>query len=208
MSPRPAPQYGEFATPDEVREALGQPQAPDPAHRIAGEELSATPSGDAMSTSPAASTPVVAPVVAPVAASATAPTDPRVSSARRWDQFVTVALLVMGMWNVIFGAPGMLAFDQAMRSYFTEVQGVPDATFGEPTRIIGQVMAAALITVLVACIWFSWRRVRAARIAFWVPLVGAGAALAIMLLGVVALLALEPGLYEAVAAIQTPVSTG
>ena len=99
--PRPAPQYGEYATPEEVAALRGT--APEP------------------SAPPAAPTVRTPPRVDP----------PRDSAGRRWDRPITVALIAFGVLNLFQYAAPLLDFEYfleiATRDTFAESIDFGDA---------------------------------------------------------------------------------
>lgn len=150
--PRPRPQFGEYATPEEQRARIQQPdatwaldvgQAPAEQDAEAPKQLIAEPS-------PAA-----------------------VSSGRNIDRIVTLSLLIVGAVNVIFTAISYLDLgsvaDQAMK-----MLGIQEGfTNVEAARVWGPVAAVALVIGYLITVFFAWRRASRGRMAFWVPLVGA-----------------------------------
>jgi hypothetical protein len=146
--PRPAPQYGEYATPEEVAALRGtavDPPAPKPA------TVTRTPP--------------------PIDA-------PRVSTWRRMDRPITIALIAFGVLNLIQYAGPLLDFE-----YFLEITTkgtfAEDIDFGDAARIGGVVLFVLCLGLVLASGAIAVLRLRRGRIAFWVPLVaGAVSALA------------------------------
>jgi hypothetical protein len=133
---RPRPQYGEYATPEEQRARIQQPDATwalDNGRRVDGGQIHPAP----------AAAPTGAPTAPPVPARAMTP-------ARGADRVVTLALLALGALNVILTAV----------SYF-DLAGLADQAFS----MLG---AGFVLTALLA-----WRNLRAGRISWWIPVVGA-----------------------------------
>ncbi len=148
--PRPRPQYGEYATPEQqrasirepVREAMPVPVAPSPG--------GPTPAGP----TPAAAAP----------------------AARRSgtvDRIVTVLLLVFGLVNVASSVPALLDYDGYVAS-FLDALGV-DGALADPAAGAPWGIAAALVLVvgLVAAAALSRASLRRGHITFWIPLVAA-----------------------------------
>lgn len=143
--PRPGPQYGEYATPEQqrasirepVREAMSVPVAP----------------------SPAAPTPDVA-----------APPARRPGTV---DRIVTVLLLIFGLVNVASSVPALLDYDGYVAS-FLDALGV-DGALADPAAGAPWGIAAALVLVvgLVAAAALSRASLRRGHISFWIPLVAA-----------------------------------
>ena len=146
--PRPRPQYGEYATPEEVAALRGiplEPPAPPP-----------PPTGP--------------PVAARNGAGAVAPT-----GWRRLDRPVTIALLVFGVFNVIQSAPLFLDFVPTLELAAKSVTYVDLASleFGEAARVGGYALFAISIVLLVAAAGFSYLALSRSRVAFWIPLTAA-----------------------------------
>ena len=155
---RPRPQYGEYATPEEQRARIKQPdltrlletgQDPDALH-------GATPADSpSLATKPAAAKP-------------SAGTMPR---GRFADRVVTIALLVYGLVNVVTGIPSMIDYG-AYVSTVLSLMGVEgelaDPAAGRPWGI-----AAALILAIgwMLTAYLSWRSLARGRVTWWIPLV-------------------------------------
>ncbi|MBU4465272.1 MAG: hypothetical protein KKH75_05430 [Actinobacteria bacterium] len=162
IDPRPRPEYGEYATPEEQRARI---QAPDVSAALdAGVSVQATPSyGEATG---AVTRGVTSPMVAPASAPAR-PRNPRV------DRLVTGILLGYGLFTVITSAVQLADFTGFATTWMATVQ-IP-GTFtniaqGQQWAIIGAVLFGA-VWMLTALL--SWRRLAKGRRAWWVPIVGA-----------------------------------
>lgn len=176
-APRRAPRWGEYATPEEVAALRGVPAPPDPATRIADADAGPAPASGGAAGGGAATA----------------------STAARWDVPVTIGLLLFGVWNLLSSIPGFLALDEAMRQSFAVMPDAPDASFGTPTRIVGYVLFAVWALVLVVAVLASIARLRAGRVAFFVPLAAGAVALLALFLGVMVVVLVEPGLAGALA---------
>ncbi|MGB3911206.1 MAG: DUF6264 family protein [Pseudolysinimonas sp.] len=141
--PRPAPQYGEYATPEEVAALRGTVADP-----------------------PAAP----APTPAPVARTSGASGAPRGSTLRRMDRPLTIALIAFGVLNLIQYAGPLLDFEYFLE---VATQGTfADAIdFGDAARIGGVVLFVVCLGLLLASSAIAVLRLRRGRLAFWVPLV-------------------------------------
>lgn len=151
--PRPRPQYGEYATPEEQRARI---QHPDATWALdAGQAPAETPAtethGWPVDTSPA----------------------PPVAPARNADRIVTLALLIVGGFNVALSAVSY--FDLAnLAGRAMELLGMPgEFTNVASAQLWGPIAAVVLIVGFLITAFFAWRRVRAKRLSWWVPLVGA-----------------------------------
>lgn len=113
--------------------------------------------------------PPAAPASAPagVAAGSAVPGSRR--GARRYDRPITIALLVLGVINLVQYASPLLDFATALDRSLT---GSPyDAVdFGEPARIGGLVLLAVWTALVVGSVVGSYLLLRRGRVAFWVPL--------------------------------------
>lgn len=152
---RPRPQYGEYATPEEQRARIKQPdltrlletgQDPD-AQRAAA---------------PAASSPVaVKPANAPAA----------VARGRFADRVATIALLVYGLVNVVTSIPSMIDYGSYVSTVLS-LLGV-DGELADPAAGRPWGIAAALILAIgwLLTAYVSWRSLARGRITWWIPLV-------------------------------------
>jgi hypothetical protein len=150
---RPRPQYGEYATPEEQRARI---QQPDMTRLLeTGQDPDATPGTPA-----AESTSIVAkPAAAPV-------------GRRRFaDRVATIALLVYGLVTVVTGIPTMVDY-QAYVGTVLELFGV-DAQLADPSAGRPWGIAAALVLAIgwLITALISWRSLARGRVTFWIPLV-------------------------------------
>ncbi|MCR2812151.1 DUF6264 family protein [Microbacterium sp. zg.Y1090] len=158
IDPRPRPQYGEYATPEEQRARIAQPDATDALSSgvapQAGMHDASQPRGGS------------APFPAEPATSAVArPT-------RMADRVITLALLAYGLVTVLVAAPQMLDVGAFAQTMF-QTLGV-DAQLADPEsgRGWGVAAATALAGGWVLTAWLSWRSLAARRLTWWIPLVG------------------------------------
>jgi hypothetical protein len=165
---RPAPQYGEYATPDEVAALRGagsdaRVAAPHPPHQL--------PS----------------PTPAPVA--------PQGSAWRRADRPITIALIAFGVINLIQYAGPLLDFEYflevATRDSFAE-----RIDFGDAARIGGVVLFALSLTLVLVSGLIAVVMLRSGRVAFWVPLVAGVLTVVAWVVVMVAILLQTPGALE------------
>ena len=150
---RPRPQYGEYATPEEQRARIRQPDA-----------TWALDSGQGVDGGQVHEAPVAAPTVASTAA---------LTPARGADRVVTLALLALGALNVIITA--VTYFDLAgLADQAMELLGVPgEFTNVESAQLWGPIAAVVLVAGFVLTAFLAWRNLRAGRISWWIPVVGA-----------------------------------
>lgn len=140
---RVRPKYGEYATPEEQRARIRQPDAV---------------------VLPAPATPPVAPIVSPGAAS-------RRGRPRTWDRVLTVALLCYGLFTVFSSIPTATNY-ASFASTFLEIFGVTQS-LADPSVGAAWGLAAALVLGIgwIAAFGLSWLSLRAGRVTFWIPLV-------------------------------------
>ncbi|MDR2997692.1 MAG: DUF6264 family protein [Microbacterium sp.] len=139
------PQYGEYATPEEQRLAAGLPAEPPPA--------------------PAA--PAPAPDPQPAAAHAA-----EAPKARPVDRLLTIAMLAYGVVNVFSTIPQFLNMGEALTQAM-KMLGIPgEFTNLGPARTWGIVAIVVMLVGFAATVYVAFRRIRAAKLAWWVPLAG------------------------------------
>jgi hypothetical protein len=150
----PRPQYGEYATPEEQRARIRQP------------DIAATLAGKPVVAEQAVAAPTVRPA-APAAGPAAAPTRHRV------DRIVTVALLAYGLVSVITSIPALVDYSTYTDTVF-QLLGV-DASLSDPAAARPWGIAAAIVLALGWAITaaLSWWSLRRGRLTWWIPLVGA-----------------------------------
>lgn len=145
-NPRPRPQYGEYATPEEQRARIARPDA-----------TYALETGQPVMT---AADPAQA---APVADASPRP--------RLADRVVTIALLSYGLFNVLSSFPAFLDYGAYADTMFA-VMGV-DAELADPAagRPWGIAAATLLAVGWIATALLSWWSLRRGRLTWWIPLV-------------------------------------
>jgi hypothetical protein len=152
---RPRPRYGEYATPEEQRARIAQPQVT--------EALSsgAAPAADA-------SAPPFSP---PAAATSSAAAAPRALGGSMVDRILTMGMLGYGLFIVITSIPTVTDYTSFASSFFETIGA--DATLSDPAAGRGWGLAAALVLGIgwLAAAVLSWLNLRARRISFWIPLV-------------------------------------
>lgn len=165
--PRERPQYGEYASVDEQIAAGGHAVDPDPVAAVVPERFAP----------PVAATRVVG---APPAA-------------RPWDLALTVALLVLGAYSVISSIPGFLAFGSTLDELYT-ASGYGDYTSDSLASGIGIGILVSQSLLYVATVALSIARLRAKKLAFFVPLVGAAASGVVIFVLVLVAMTSDPAL--------------
>jgi hypothetical protein len=150
---RPRPQYGEYATPEEQRARIKQPDTT----RL----LETGQDPDALKGAvPADSSSLLAP-----------PAAGPMRRGRFADRVATIALLVYGLVNVVTGIPAMIDYE----SYVTTVLSLLgiDGQLADPAAGRPWGIAAALVLAIgwLLTAWISWRRLAKDRVTWWIPLV-------------------------------------
>jgi hypothetical protein len=97
-------------------------------------------------------------------------------TAPAWDGPLTIALLVAGVINVTVTVANMRELPQTLQLGYTQ-QGIGTYTATGLASAMGWSVIVASMLALVLAIGFAVPRLRAHRLAFWVPLVAAGASL-------------------------------
>lgn len=139
------PQYGELATPEEQRRAAGLP----PLNEVVAEPVFTAPAPE--------------PVIADAAPRRPHPVD----------RFVTIGLLAYGLINVIVTALSYLDLTRVMNESM-KVLGIDgEFTNYDQGKLWGTVAAVVLVVGWSLTAWASIRRLRSAKVAWWIPLVGA-----------------------------------
>lgn len=148
--PRPRPQYGEYATPEEQRARIRRP------------EPAAVPQAPAPDRAPYVPHPPTP-----------RPTTTAARPSRTADRVITLALLAYGLVTVLTAVPQLLDF-AAFAEAWMEMAGIEEeftnTAQGAQFGAIGAVVFAAgwVLTALI-----SWRSLSRRRLTWWIPLVGA-----------------------------------
>lgn len=161
--PRPRPEYGEYASPEEQRIRQGLPAVPPvPPHN------------------PLADTP--APAIGP----------PPGAVAGLANRVITVALLVFGALSVLGTLPAFLRFDEALSEQLSTM-GMGELADPATVRIIGIVGLIVFVVCWALGAWWSLRRLKAGKSSWWIPLIAAVAAYLIVSIALTAALLNDPG---------------
>jgi hypothetical protein len=181
---RPRPQYGEYATPEEQRARIRQPDATF--------DLDA---GKAPDAAPPAPAPIPTPAAGPAA-----------RNPRAMDRIATIALLALGLFEVLRSIPGFVDPNELLTQLLTQF-GV-DGGLSDPAGARAWGAAAA---VLLAVGWFATATVsvwnlRAGRLSFWIPLLGGVVFTLLASMLLVVPLMMDPALMQQLGSI-TPVPT-
>lgn len=158
---RPRPAYGEYATAEEQRARIAQPDVT--AHFEAG-------------TAPTASVPTKAAAAARARQSAATPAGAATATGAQphpVDRTITFALLGFGAVNVIFSATSYFDLasiaNRAMGMLGVDGEFTNDAA----ANLWGPIAAVVLVVGFLVTAILAFRRVRARKIAWWIPVTGA-----------------------------------
>jgi hypothetical protein len=200
--PRPRPQYGEYATPEEQAKAMGI-VAPSPTDAGSAPSDSPTPIVPAVDgaqkppaygeSAPAGSAPFVPPsapgteVAAPArfSSSTAVPTTAPLNSSgpaasavhttaprRRWDVILTAVLLGMGAVSVVSSIPQYADFGATMQAGISQL-GYGDYTAVALANTIGIAINVTQIVLYLITAFIAIRVVQRGKIGFYIPLIGA-----------------------------------
>ncbi len=141
--PDPRPRYGEYATPEEQRARIRQP-----------ESTPAPPASAPPAPAPAADVPA------------------RAGTTRRIDRIVTIGLLAYGFFTVVTAFPSLLDHAAYTSTLFSMLGVDAQLTDPAGARPWGIAAALVLATGWFVTAWASWQSIRAGRLSFWIPIVG------------------------------------
>jgi hypothetical protein len=145
--PRPRPQYGEYATPQEQAKAVGA-SAPHLGHDLGH----ATASPSTYSAPPTATT-----------------------APRRWDLVLSTALLAYGLINVFSGFFQFSDLGRLINGVYA-TQGVGQFTPTSLSTTLGIVINVTDVVLWIATAFVTVRLLRRQKLAFYVPLIGGAVA--------------------------------
>ncbi|HEY8587994.1 MAG TPA: DUF6264 family protein [Naasia sp.] len=100
------------------------------------------------------------------------------AATRPWDRVLTIALLVLGVINVLTSIPQMLTLSRTLDDAY-RLQGIGDYTNESLATAIGIAINVVGVILLLAAAALALSRLRAGRLAFWVPLVAGATAFVI-----------------------------
>ncbi len=192
---RPKPKYGELAPegwvwqpPQEAQPAEVPDAGTSPSPSVGGP--GATAPGPAAGTWPAPSTPPVAgPAPQPGARAGTA------AGSGTVDRIVTIALLGFGLLSTVNSVVSLLTLRDLMQQ-FMDMQGI-DGVYSAPAAgAIGATVAVILIVVYALTAIVSVRRLRAHKLAFFVPIIGAVLSLIALFIGIAMAVAGDPAIMD------------
>ncbi len=164
IEPRPRPQYGEYATPEEQRARIQRPEVTE-----------ALEAGVAPQPEKQRDTPAVAAPAATTAAATGATPGTAAAAVKRGpliDRIASLGLLGYGLVTVITNIAQLLDFP-AFAEQAARTLGIT-ASFTNLTAgyVWGAVAAAIYGIGWLATAVLTWRRLKTGRVSFWIPLVG------------------------------------
>lgn len=171
---RPRPQYGEYASVDEQIAAGGIPVEPEPV---------VTPS-------PANATVSDQGLVAPDPATRVPGAPP---APKQWDFALSVTLLIFGAYTVGSSFAGLLDFSAVLREVYAQA-GYGEYTSDGLADGIGIAILVSQAVLYIATLVLTVLRIRAKRVAFFVPLIGGAVAGILMLALVLVAMTADPAL--------------
>jgi hypothetical protein len=182
---RPRPAYGEYATAEEQAARIRRPEV------TTALEAGQSPAAAAPAASQPAQDAAGAPAQ-PAAGSPVAAARPRFA-----DRMITFALLGYGLFTVIGSIPAAADYPQ-FAAAFLGTFGV-DQALSDPAGARGWGLAAALVLGIgwLATFAVSWVNLRAGRLSFWIPLVGAVVVNMVASILLIAPLAADPAVWDA-----------
>jgi hypothetical protein len=185
---RKRPQYGEYASAEEQRASIRDPEV---RRRIAeaAADGAQEPVSHPASTQPAPPSEGSA-VGGPSSQGITA--SGGIAAPRsRWDVALTFVLLAAGLIDVVTSLPGYLHMSQTMVALYSQI-GIHGSPDGTRVAVAGLVLALVRVAVwLVAASLAAWR-MRVHRRAFWIPLAGAAVSYLTVVIIMVAVVATDP----------------
>jgi energy-converting hydrogenase Eha subunit C len=168
---RPRPRYGEYATPEEQRARIQQPDATFALE--AGEKLEPAPPAAPVAQAPG---PRQAAPGARVPGTGMPGAGPGTGTARHpVDRIVTVALLAYGAVNVVFSVMSFFNLADLATQALRILGSTAAFTNDEAARLWGPIAAVVLVIGYLVTLLLAVRRLRSGRLAWWVPLAGAAA---------------------------------
>ncbi|MBC7725775.1 MAG: hypothetical protein H7146_13685 [Burkholderiaceae bacterium] len=190
---RPRPEYGEYATPQEQAEIIARSLPPVPPvlrpRDVDGAVAPVVP--------PAAQTPHAPHLPAPHRPAALLPgvgADRDGASPpgrRRWDHLVSLLLMTWGTLTVIAGFFQYSDIPAVLTQVYAQ-QGIGAYVGTGFATSAGLIINVSNVLILVATVYLTARRLRARKLAFWVPLVGGAVAGAITGVLLISLIVSDP----------------
>ena len=140
-----------------------------------------------------------APPVVAVPETLAPPTAPPVAStpqrppAPTSDVVLTVLLLAIGLVDVLRQFSSFANFASVMRDSYAQL-GYGEFTSDDLANAMGVAQNVVRVVLILVAILWSARRIRQRKRAFWVPLAAGGAAALVLLVGILAVMLIDPAL--------------
>lgn len=185
---RERPRFGEYASPEEQRSRIQQPDVT--------EALSA-------GVAPVEPVEPVHPVAAaaPVSGQAAPFGAPAVRQPSRANRLITIMLLAFGAANVVFSLFSYLDLAPSIERTM-DVMGIPGGfTNYDAARTWGTIAAIVMVLVYLLTAVITWRVLKAGRVSWWIPLVGAVIAYVLVSLCIAVPLLGDPAFTEYVSSL-------
>lgn len=147
--------------------------------------------------------PPALPETVPATVPLSPPSDRVAPSRRTWDTAMTTFLLLLGVADVVTGFSTFANLAAGLRAAYA-AQGYPVFTSDALASTMGLALNIARVTILGVTILVSLLRIRASRIAIWVPIAGAVLAGIIVIVGLLVVIMQDPALAEYVRRTTTP----
>jgi uncharacterized membrane protein YhaH (DUF805 family) len=109
------------------------------------------------------------------------------------DVILTVVLLVIGLVDVIRQFSSFANFASVMRESYTQL-GYGEFTSDALANSMGVAQNVVRVALILIAIAWSARRIRQRKRAFWVPLVAGAAAALVLLVGILAVMLVDPAI--------------
>lgn len=174
--PRPEPEYGQYATPQEQAKALAKslptpeiatPPAAAPTHQGSGRQASGPQGSRPQRSGHQGSARDKAHPAAQLSQQQNPP-----APGPRADRLITMMLLAVGLGYALSQIPGNLSLKQVFDQLYLQM-GIGSYEVTPTTAVIGVAAIVAQLGIwLLTAIW-AFRRLRAGRASWWIPLLGA-----------------------------------
>ena len=122
---------------------------------------------------------------------------------RTWDTAMTTLFLLLGVTDVVTGWSTFANLADGLRAAYA-TQGYPAFTSDALASTMGLALNIARITILGVTILVSLLRIRAGKIAIWVPVAGAVLAGIVVFVGLIVVIMQDPALAEYIQRTTTP----
>lgn len=153
---RPTPQYGEYASPQEQAKVIARSLPPVPPVL--------QPKDSKTAVTPALAPPASAPVVASASG-------PAVRPRRRWDLALSIGMLAYAAVTILAGFSQYSDLPSLLNQVYAQ-QGIGTFAGTEFAATAGFAINASNLIIYASVLPLTVARLRARRIAFWIPLAG------------------------------------